>query len=321
MKHSIRFMSVLAIAATVGSASVAWAGDEAVAKRNFQEGLGLYNRAQYSEALEKFRKAYDESGAVGILANIGTAAWKLGRNLEAADAYDRYLAAVPPDDPTRPEVEKALADVVTHLAKLEVVVAGGDATVTLDGKPVEANRLSSLRVEPGRHVLRAEPASGPAAERTVEASAGQTSRVELKLTTEEAPAAPPRPPPPTTTGKAELETPGGPGALPWIITGVGAAGLVASGVFFAMKSSSVSKLEDECIDGTCHPNSQPTIDNANTFGTVSLVALGVGIVGLGTGIYMLASGTEKKETSGPAGVRFAVDIGQKGGGASLRGAF
>src|SRR5687767_3414897 len=81
--------------------------DEQAARALFKEGNTLHGKGQYAAALEKFYAAYARWKNPKILANIGTAAWELGRYVEAANAYDQFLSQAPANDPSRAEVERA----------------------------------------------------------------------------------------------------------------------------------------------------------------------------------------------------------------------
>jgi hypothetical protein len=81
-------------------------------------------------------------------------------------------------------------------------------------------------------------------------------------------------------------------SLPWVLGGLGVASLAASGVFFLMRNSEIDDLEGECIDGVCPARSQDSIDQANRYGTLSLVTLGLGVAGIGAGVFLF---TQKRD--------------------------
>jgi tetratricopeptide (TPR) repeat protein len=65
------------------------------ARLHFEAGQAEYAAGRFEEALTDFRAAYATTSAPEILYNIATVLDRLRRDAEAADAYERYLAAVP----------------------------------------------------------------------------------------------------------------------------------------------------------------------------------------------------------------------------------
>jgi hypothetical protein len=280
--------------------------DEGAARGLFREGLALHEARDFAGAIKKYRAAYARWKNPKILTNIGTSAWELGRFAEAANAYDRFLADAPPDA-NRAEVEKALSDVLPKVGTIEVVTGGKNASITLDGQPLDIARLDRLHVEPGTHKLQADMAGVAPEQQVVNVAAGATVRVEFKLESKPGSAA---------AGSAGAAGSGTDAAvestrarphrasLPWVFGGLGAASLVASGVFFLMRNGEVDDLEGECIDGVCPARSQDSIDKANRYGTLSLVTLGLGVAGVGTGIVLFTQ--SRNEVAAPLRVHVAA---------------
>jgi tetratricopeptide (TPR) repeat protein len=74
----------------------------------FAAGREAYNDARYEEALGLFRRAYELSGRPAMLYNIGQTADRLRLDVEAMEAFESYLRALPQAD-NRVEVETRLA--------------------------------------------------------------------------------------------------------------------------------------------------------------------------------------------------------------------
>jgi hypothetical protein len=79
--------------------------------------------------------------------------------------------------------------------------------------------------------------------------------------------------------------------------GIGGAGLIVGAVTGVLFLSKYSELKDKCPDKNNCPGMQPTIDHYNTYGTISAIGLGVGVVSSTVGIILLLS---DKSTSAPA---------------------
>lgn len=71
---------------------------DAEARSLFLAGQGAYNDGRFEEALGHFTRSHELSGRPQLLANIGHAAENAGRPAEAADAFERYLEAMPDAD-------------------------------------------------------------------------------------------------------------------------------------------------------------------------------------------------------------------------------
>jgi hypothetical protein len=84
-----------------------------------------------------------------------------------------------------------------------------------------------------------------------------------------------------------------------VIIGIGAASLAASGVFFYLRQSALSDLDDACGGNrdNCPPDQKETYDDAKTYNTLSMVTLGVGVVGVGVGVtWLLTQKAPEKKT-------------------------
>jgi hypothetical protein len=75
-------------------------------------------------------------------------------------------------------------------------------------------------------------------------------------------------------------------AWPWAVLGVGGLGLVGAGALHLARQGARDDLESTCAS-VCPPRARDDIDRANTYGTLSAISLGVGVVGLGLGAFLL----------------------------------
>ncbi|MBS2015495.1 MAG: PEGA domain-containing protein [Deltaproteobacteria bacterium] len=139
--------------------------DDEKARVFFKKGIELYDRKQYEPALESFRAAYAEKPSPGIKQNIALSLKGLGRNVEAATAFDEALDEG--RDTLKPETKAAMERELAELAKVvgtitikllampeKTPVEG--AALTVDGQPVPPAAIRRpIRLEPGIHVFRA----------------------------------------------------------------------------------------------------------------------------------------------------------------------
>jgi hypothetical protein len=158
-----RRIAIIAIAccARLASAQPSPAGNKGDAKELLQLGVKLLNSKDYLGALAVFQDAYRRFPSAKILIDIGTTFRALGRNAEAANAYQRYLDTVvvapsgEPDGALATEVTKDLAELDPDLAKLAITApVGTEVQVgSFDWQPI--TDASVVRVAPGAYVVHA----------------------------------------------------------------------------------------------------------------------------------------------------------------------
>jgi tetratricopeptide (TPR) repeat protein len=73
------------------------AGDRELARQRYLTGTMLFQRGRYADALVELERGNQADPRPEFDYNIGLCLEKLGRALEAADAFDRFLAARPHD--------------------------------------------------------------------------------------------------------------------------------------------------------------------------------------------------------------------------------
>jgi tetratricopeptide (TPR) repeat protein len=196
-------MKLAAILAVALASSSAFADEQAEARTLFKEGNRLLDQGDYVGALDMFRGAYSRWPNVKILLNTGTCLRQLGRNVEAAETYEKYLNDSQADAAKKQVVEQILKEISARLGKLRIEVSEPGAKVIVDGKAVGGSPQSFImRVEPGSHSVVAEKEGYPLAAATVTVGAGEERAVEMRLT-----GAAPRPETPTPVEKPATPPP------------------------------------------------------------------------------------------------------------------
>ena len=132
------------------------AGDKIDAKALMQSGVRLLEAKDYLGALAVFKDAFARFPSAKILLNIGTTLKLLGRNVDAANAYQRYLDAADTDPAKQSDVTTALYELDKGVGKLEINVMPADAEVQInDGEWVPAPAAHVVRVAQGQFRVRA----------------------------------------------------------------------------------------------------------------------------------------------------------------------
>lgn len=123
------------------------------ARTLFEDGVRMSREERWAEALDRFRRSRALVPRPSTLFNIAIALDRLGRARESIAAIDEYLASSDParDEGDRGEAMRLRVEAQARLAHLTVTVAAADATVELDGAPLDPG-IEQL-VDPGDHVL------------------------------------------------------------------------------------------------------------------------------------------------------------------------
>lgn len=162
------------------------------AKALVQSGVRLLKQKDYLGALAVFRDAYQRFPSVKLLLNIGTTLKLLGRNAEAANAYQQYLDAPDADPARRAEVNDVLATLDRVLGRLEL---GAEVSTPVEtpqapealevsingGDWLPLARAKLWRVDPGAYQVAARQPGFVAAEVSGQIGAGEQARVRLAL--------------------------------------------------------------------------------------------------------------------------------------------
>jgi len=171
----------------------------AEARERFDRGIRLFDGESYEAALAEFLRAYEVAPNHVVLLNIAHTCRRLGRNAQAVDAFERYLAeggdAVQAQ--RRAEVERELHDLRPMVGGIRVVVSRPDAAVvSIDGIEVGAAPLDRpVRVDAGRHVVEVNAEDHLPSRREVTVAGQAEALVEVSLTPVPAPAPAPVPAP------------------------------------------------------------------------------------------------------------------------------
>lgn len=170
------FVALCAVAAPVWG-QVSTANKNPEARRHFQEGVQSAQRGDLQKALQEFEAAYATQPNFSVLYNIAQAHSALAHPVEAATAFERYLAegGTQVTGARREEVQMLLAATRERIGLLRVLAAGNDARVWIDGIEVLPERLSApLPLAAGAHAILREERGCEAVSQNALVLAGQT---------------------------------------------------------------------------------------------------------------------------------------------------
>lgn len=335
LPYALLFACCLAAASVAPSQALAapTSAEVNAARETYREGVALESAGNFAGALAKFREVAAVKSTARVRFHIGLCQEKIGRWNEALGAYKMAIAEAEKENAKDviKEAESARAKLESRIPRLTVRKAQGaeSALVSLDGVELGSAMLGTeIPVDPGMHSIEtALPGRAPK-RTTVEVREGEKKSVDATLPDTSAPApvvtgsATPTPVPTATTPQTAKPSSK---VVPWFITGVGAASLAASGVFYFMRQGVISDLEDTCGSALrCTEAERSTYDKGKTYTTIANVALGVGVVGIGVGTVLLLSGGKKEapaSASARTGSSASVGMTIHSSGVSLVGRF
>lgn len=157
----------------------------AQARTRFDHGLALYEEGRDEAALAELEEAYRLFPAWQVLFNIGRVHARLGRAVEAADAFERYLVdggeEVPAD--RREEVTSLLREQRSRIARLTVTTNAERAIVVVDGIDVgEAPMSTPVHLAGGLHTVGVRADGYDPSQREVRLAGGTERALTFELT-------------------------------------------------------------------------------------------------------------------------------------------
>ncbi|MDP9035738.1 MAG: hypothetical protein M3O50_13115 [Myxococcota bacterium] len=305
------------------AAPSARAADESVneeARRHFNAGVTLLqdpDGARYEDAFREFEAAYAASLSPKILGNIGYCALKLERDGDALRAYTRYLQEVPDVDPAEAaQINRDLATLRAGLVRVTVSADTPGWTVVDKRLPVRGESITNLYgplngkleigLRPGHHSIEIRAHGELMGPWDFDAAPGSTWQ---------------------RTFYHEVATQGmhkrSSTTLPWVITGVGAASLVAGGVVGALTLTKVNAIASNCPNNTCPATYalKPAQDDARHLVPIAdaLLIGGAVVAATGLGLVLWSGGTVA--TTAPQSARASAFCLSSGCMAAMSGSF
>jgi hypothetical protein len=125
------------------------------ARVHFEQGVALFNDADYAAALAEFTESYRARPLVFVVYNIGLTQKALFRYGEAVESLHRFLAessSLTPEQ--RAQTEKIIAEIEALLAAVTVDAAPEGAAIAIDGRPMGISPLPKpLQLAAGIHTI------------------------------------------------------------------------------------------------------------------------------------------------------------------------
>jgi tetratricopeptide (TPR) repeat protein len=337
-RHRTQAFGSVVLAFALASGQISWAPPAAAqtaeqldkARLDFRDGLSLEAAGNWAGALAKFQSVGRVKLTPQVRFHIGRCHEQLGRLNEALGEYRLAEHEAQQQNLSElPAMTQARAALEGRVPKLVIRRGEGAelARIELDGVEIgEAQLGKALGVDPGPHNVVARLPDKREFQRSAIVKESETVEVILDVPADLAAA-------PESSGK-ELPTSAQDtgkkknNVLPWVFGSVGVAGLAASGAFYLLRSGAKSDLEEGCNGNVCPESLEDKKKNGELYGTLSLVSLGVGVVGIGVATYLLVSAPSSGSTTASAGrngpVFVPIDVAalpQGGGSVTWRARF
>jgi len=290
-------------------------GDVEKARDNFNQAIKEQNAGNWERALQLLRAVEAVKTTPQVRFNIALCEEHLGQTLKALEDYEHAAKEARAEDNDKVAYEAESRRAVLEQRVPHVLIRRGEgatqASIELDGKALEADLIGKrIPLDPGSHLVEATTAGRTSFKKIFKLNEGQTEEVTVTF------GAPPPVEKPKPQPKPEPEKRS---ILPFVVGGVGAASLVASGVFFLLRRGTISTLDDECGSNrdACPESERDTYDRGKTYNLLTNVTLAVGVVGVGAGVALYVLGSPKERTGAAIVPGAPASI----GGASLVGHF
>ena len=177
--------------------------------------------------------------------------------------------------------------------------------VSLDGKPwLEKLDGSAKAIDPGQHQIHLEMDGAPGLDQTVQIREGEKNR-KLSAAFQKAVLPKPAPTPPApVVHRPDAGPPETRSIAPWILGGVGVAGLAAGGILGLLVLHQKTITDEHCDDATqtCDATGVAAANTGRTLGPISTVGFIVGAVGVGVSAVWLLTRAPAKSKAGAATV-------------------
>jgi hypothetical protein len=246
-----------------------------------RSGAEYFDAGDWERAREHFHRAYALIKAPTLALMEARALVKLGRFVEATEAYARAMN-VTTDEASEP-FRKAASDARTESSALQrrvpllrFEIRSSPAEVRVDGQALSMSQLrSGVALDPGTHVIAVTRRDNAETWETVTVREGEVRTFAIE---------------PAPQAQNDRTSPSSRSSLrpfTWAAFATGGAGLAVGIVSGVLAVDRKAELDRMCAGGTCPPAAARTLDSYDGYKTTSTVGYVAGFVGVATGVVLL----------------------------------
>ncbi len=264
-------------------ATPAFADDLATARKLFEQGIKQEEAGDWSSALTTFEKVATIKSNHIVRFHVALCLEKNGRLVDALNEFSRAKVQAEKEGGT--DAELTITNARKHIDAIRGRVptvrvsrpSAAGATLTIDGAAALFD--ADLPLDPGDHAIEVR-----APERkvfTAKVSLVEGKRAAIEPTLEALPA--PKPVATVVEDRPRDRT------WSYVLGGVGAASLIASGIFYGLRASTLSELDGACDVNReqCDPGKRSLDERGRSYTIAGNVLLGVGVVAASTAIALV----------------------------------
>lgn len=278
-----------------------YAQNPAAAEALFEQARAAMAAGSFDIACARFRDSDKLDPAVGTRFNLADCEERRGHVATAWSLFRGVLSELAQDDDRRPIAEqraRTLEPRVPYLRMQPGADTPAGVHVRIDGVELgEGSFGLALPMDPGTHELVLVPAAGGAGQRSAfSLGEGERRDLPIRFTSSSSP-------PPSSSmaraGEASADEelfPAQNSQQKWayVAGGVGAASLLFGAITGVVTLNKKNTAESNCSERrhVCNQAGVDANESGRTFGTLSAVGLGVGVVGLAAGAYLWLTAPE-----------------------------
>ncbi len=286
MRHASLLSGLLGACALLLTPPAA-AQNPAAAEALFEQARAAMAAGSFDIACARFRDSDRLDPAVGTRFNLADCEERRGRVATAWSLFRGVLSELAEDDDRKPIAEARAAKLKPRLPMLTLVPTpeSSGQRVRVDGVELGEGSFSvPLPMDPGSHELSLVPAEGEPRSMRFVLREGERTDLPLRIDAAAAAAEPEAPPSPDSDVTLRERRKWG-----YVAGSVGLAGVVTGVVAGVVTLSKKSSADENCSDATrtCNATGRAANESGKTFGTLSGVGFGVGVVGLAAGAYLI----------------------------------
>jgi len=342
MKMTVRWLvsSLVLLCLSSPTTALSQADDKARAGKLFKEGNALRAQEKYGEALERYQEAYKLFKSYKIELNMALALHEMGREAEAAEAYERFLwSGKGKIEQQMMELARGkLAELAGKLGALQVVSPLKKAAVVVDGLPRGlVGNPWPIYLKPGKHQVKVKIEGYVTFQEDVALIAGE--KKELKAHLKKQPMAAPKKvgipepadesPPLSDTDPLVLKQRRTKTIWAWTTLGVSLACVVGAGVLYWVGSGQSDEAYDKYAaltgNATAHTFDEhwAEVEAADRLYIGGHVLVGFAAAALAVSIYQFVTrpAAERPTARAGQGLRLGMSAGDHGAGLVLTGGF
>ncbi len=158
--------------------------DNKLSKKHFKQGVVLFKKNKYKEALEEFLAAYDLHPHVKMKYNIGVCLYRMDKYARAGNELEEFLVEEGANAKGKvvTEVFEALEAIKKEVGVITIETETRDAEIYVDGAVHGRTPLvSGIYLEPGPHEIKAMTDDDMTWSKVININAGENRTLEVEL--------------------------------------------------------------------------------------------------------------------------------------------